>query len=189
MIHGYSFGLAIDLASAVDIRVCTADAKMCVKEVDIGIAADVGSLSRLPKVVGNFGWVKDVCLSARVFGAAEAERVGFVSYVEKSKAEALTKATQLAEVLATKSPVAVQGTKDILNHARDHTIADSECFPRSFWVAYKCADMLSNRLEIYWDLECGGYSDTGCQAGSAFRNPETDPYIREALMQSDSSAL
>ena len=124
VLHGIAFGLAIDLATAADVRVSAADAKFSVKEVDIGLAADVGSLSRLPKVVGNYGWVKEVCLSARVFGAEEAMRVGFVSRVAESKGKAVEEALGLAELIASKSPVAVQGTKELLNWSRDHSVQD-----------------------------------------------------------------
>lgn len=99
--------------------------KLCVKEVDIGLAADIGTLTRLPKIVGSFSWVKDVSLSARVFGADEALRVGLVSQVLETKAKTVDAALKMAELLATKSPIAVQGTKEFLNHARDHTVADS----------------------------------------------------------------
>ncbi|KAF7953090.1 hypothetical protein EAE96_006309 [Botrytis aclada] len=125
VLHGYSLGLSIDISTCADIRICTSDVKMAVKEVDIGLAADIGTLSRLPKVVGSFSWVKDVCLSARVFGAEEALRVGFVTYVEPSKQNAIDKALAIAKLLAEKSPVAVQGTKELLNHARDNRLADS----------------------------------------------------------------
>ncbi|KAL1961411.1 hypothetical protein VTO42DRAFT_139 [Malbranchea cinnamomea] len=124
VLHGISFGLAIDLATAADVRVCSADTRFSVKEVDIGLAADVGTLTRLPKVVGNYGWVKEVALSARVFGAEEALRVGFVNRVLPSKAEAIADALKLAELIATKSPVAVQGTKELLNWSRDHNVPD-----------------------------------------------------------------
>jgi delta(3,5)-delta(2,4)-dienoyl-CoA isomerase len=97
-----------------------------VKEVDIGLAADVGTLSRLPKIVGNFGWVKDVALTARTFAADEALREGFVSQVHGSKAAALAAGLKLAVLIASKSPVAVQGTKELLNHARDNKVADSK---------------------------------------------------------------
>ena len=70
--HGISLGLAIDLSCCADIRVCSKDTQFAVKEVDIGLAADIGTLSRLPKIVSNFSWVKDVCLSARNFDADEA---------------------------------------------------------------------------------------------------------------------
>jgi len=123
--HGYSFGLGIDMSTCADIRICSADVKFAVKEVDIGLAADIGTLTRLPKVVGNFSWVKDVALSARLFGAEEAFRVGFVSQVHETKQKAIEASLKMAELLATKSPVAVQGTKELLNHARDHTVADS----------------------------------------------------------------
>lgn len=125
MLHGYSLGLAIDMSTCADIRVCAKDTKFAVKEVDIGLAADIGTLSRLPKVVGNLSWVKDVAFSARIFGADEALKVGFVSHVLDTKEAAVEKAMKMAELLASKSPVAVQGTKELLNHARDHTVAES----------------------------------------------------------------
>ncbi|ODM14765.1 hypothetical protein SI65_09759 [Aspergillus cristatus] len=124
VMHGFSLGLAIDLSTAADVRVCARDARFAVKEVDIGIAADIGTLSRLPKVVGNFGWVKEVALSARIFGADEALRVGFVNSVYDSKQDAVRGAVEVATLMASKSPVAVQGTKEILNWSRDHSVQD-----------------------------------------------------------------
>ncbi|KAK0102419.1 hypothetical protein ONS95_006039 [Cadophora gregata] len=125
VLHGFSFGLAIDMSTCADIRICTSDVKFAVKEVDIGLAADIGTLTRLPKIVGNHSWVKDVCLTARVFGAEEAYRVGFVSQVLENKEKAVETALKMGELLASKSPVAVQSTKELLNHARDHTVASS----------------------------------------------------------------
>jgi delta(3,5)-delta(2,4)-dienoyl-CoA isomerase len=113
------------MATSSDIRICSADTKFSVKEVDIGIAADVGTLSRLPKVVGNHSWVKDVAFTARVFGAEEALKFGFVSNVFPDKAKAVEGGLELAKLIASKSPVAVQGTKDILNHARENTTIDN----------------------------------------------------------------
>src|SRR5271170_2196190 len=82
LIHGYAYGLGIDLSAACDIRLCSPDAKFCVKEVDIGLAADVGTLSRLPKVLGGLtSWAKEICLTARPFSAEEAARNNFVSRV------------------------------------------------------------------------------------------------------------
>jgi len=125
VMHGISFGLAIDMSTCADIRICTSDTQFAVKEVDIGLAADVGTLSRLPKVVSSFSWVKDVCLSARIFSGDEALRVGFVSYALPTKQDAISKALEVARLLAEKSPIAVQGTKELLNHARDNKLADS----------------------------------------------------------------
>ncbi|KAH8796667.1 ClpP/crotonase-like domain-containing protein [Hyaloscypha finlandica] len=125
VMHGFTLGLGMDISTCADIRICSADTKFAVKEVDIGLAADIGTLTRLPKVVGNFSWVKEVSLSARVFGAEEAYRVGYVSQVLETKEKAIQAALKMAELLVTKSPIAVQGTKELLNHARDHTVADS----------------------------------------------------------------
>ncbi|KAM0803138.1 ClpP/crotonase-like domain-containing protein [Usnea florida] len=122
VLHGLSYGIAIDIASCADIRLCTSGTTFSVKEVDVGIAADLGTLSRLPKIVGNASWVKDVCMSARPFSADEALTVGFVSRVVEDRTE---DALRMAEVLADKSPVAVQGTKEVLNYARDHGVGDS----------------------------------------------------------------
>ncbi|WEW60292.1 hypothetical protein PRK78_005777 [Emydomyces testavorans] len=124
VMHGISYGLAIDLATTADLRICSKDSQFCVKEVDIGIAADVGTLTRLPKVVGHYGWVKEVCLTARIFGAEEAMRVGLVNSVYEGKEEAVKAAIELAALMAKKSPVAVQGTKELLNWSRDHSVQD-----------------------------------------------------------------
>lgn len=58
VLHGISLGLAIDIACCADIRLCSADARMAVKEVDFGLAADLGKLARLPKIVGSTSWVR-----------------------------------------------------------------------------------------------------------------------------------
>ncbi|PYH48546.1 enoyl-CoA hydratase/isomerase family protein [Aspergillus saccharolyticus JOP 1030-1] len=122
--HGFALGLAVDISVTADVRVCAADTRFAVKEVDIGLAADIGTLSRLPKVVGTFGWVKEVCLTGRIFGAEEALRVGFVSRVWEDKEAAVRGALELAGVMAGKSPVAVQGTKELLNWSRDRRVED-----------------------------------------------------------------
>ncbi|KAJ3103193.1 putative enoyl CoA hydratase [Phlyctochytrium planicorne] len=123
-VHGFCIGGGIDLITACDIRLCSADAVFSVKEVDIGLAADVGTLQRLPKVVGNQSWVREVCLTARNFGAAEALTVGLVSKVLSSKAEVIEEAMKIATIIAAKSPIATIGTKRVLNYSRDHTVAE-----------------------------------------------------------------
>ncbi len=136
MVHGIAFGLAIDITCCADVRIAAKNARFSVKEVDIGIAADIGTLSRLPKAVGNFSWVKEVCLTAREFGAAEALSVGLVSQVVETKAAALEAALALASLIASKSPVATLGTKELLNHARDNSVAEST-FP-FFYIFFLC---------------------------------------------------
>ncbi|KAF7846169.1 hypothetical protein BT93_L5036 [Corymbia citriodora subsp. variegata] len=127
LIHGYAYGLGIDLSSACDIRMCDSKTQLCVKEVDIGLAADVGTLSRIGKVTGGVtSWVKEVCLTARPFTAEEALQNRFVSRVTQGgKSNLISEGLKLAELLASKSPVAVSGTKNILDASWGRTIEDN----------------------------------------------------------------
>ncbi|KAL9088545.1 MAG: hypothetical protein Q9159_003035 [Coniocarpon cinnabarinum] len=121
--HGYSYGAAIDIGTACDVRLCASNVKLSVREVAIGIPADIGTLSRLPKVVGNGSWVKEVCLTGREFNAAEAEKVGLVSSaVQGGRGEVVGRAMELAREMSAMSPVAVQGTKRVLDYGWDRSI-------------------------------------------------------------------
>jgi delta(3,5)-delta(2,4)-dienoyl-CoA isomerase len=80
-ISGLCIGAGVDIITACDIRLCTENALFSVREVDIGLAADVGTLQRLPKIVGNQSWVREVCLTGRDFGSKEALEQGLVSCV------------------------------------------------------------------------------------------------------------
>jgi delta(3,5)-delta(2,4)-dienoyl-CoA isomerase len=123
-IHGACVGGGIDMISACDIRYCTQDAWFQVKEVDIGIIADVGTLQRFPKIVGNDSLVRELCYTARQLKADEALSVGLVSRVLPDKETMLAAAMETAKLIASKSPVAVQGTKISLVYSRDHSVPD-----------------------------------------------------------------
>ncbi|KIR75700.1 delta(3,5)-Delta(2,4)-dienoyl-CoA isomerase [Cryptococcus deuterogattii CA1014] len=126
-LHGFALGLAIDIAAACDIRLCASDTKFAIAEVNVGLAADIGTLQRLPKVTGNDSKVRELALMGRDFGAREAEEIGFVSeVVNGGRAQVVAAAIEKAKVIASKSPIAVISTKHILNHARDHTVSASE---------------------------------------------------------------
>ncbi|XP_039986984.1 delta(3,5)-Delta(2,4)-dienoyl-CoA isomerase, mitochondrial [Xiphias gladius] len=123
-VHGACVGGGVDLITACDIRLCTQDAWFQVKEVDIGLAADVGTLQRLPKVIGSRSLVNDLALTARKMYADEAKSSGLVSRVFADKETMMTGALELAGEIAGRSPVAVQGTKINLIYARDHSVAE-----------------------------------------------------------------
>lgn len=84
-VHNACVGAGVDLITAGDIRVCTADAWFQVKEVDIGMAADVGTLQRLPKVIGSDSLVRELAFTARKMPAAEAKDCGLVSTIYDNK--------------------------------------------------------------------------------------------------------
>lgn len=125
VIHGACVGAGVDLVTATDIRICSKDAFFCVKEVAVGLAADVGTLARLPKVVGSDSWVREISLTARNVPADEAKAVGLVSTVTITREEAMAEAIRVAGVIAGHSPIAILGTKKNLNFARDHSVQDS----------------------------------------------------------------
>lgn len=121
---GGNIGGAIDLLSAMDIRYCSSDAWFTIKEVDVGLAADLGTLQRFQKVVGNDSLARELAFSARNFHADEAAQMGFVSKVCQDKDETVKSAVAMAQMLAERSPIAVQGTKMVMNYAREHTTND-----------------------------------------------------------------
>lgn len=124
-LHGHCLGLGVDLALCADVRFASADTRFAVKEVDLGLAADVGTLTRMPKVVGNGSWVFDVALSGRGFGAQEAREMGLVSRVcGPGRDDVVKEALEWAKLVAGKSPVAVLGTKEILRWSWDRSVED-----------------------------------------------------------------
>jgi len=132
LVHGHCIGLGLELILAGDIRICTIDCKFSVKEVDLGLAADVGALQRLPKVVGNHSWVREVCLTAKTFEGSEAERVGLVSKAFTNFESLLEHALNIAITIASKSPIAVYGTKHLLNYSRDNSVNEGLAYTRAW---------------------------------------------------------
>lgn len=124
-IHGGCIGAGVDLITACDIRYCAQNAYFQVKEVDMGLAADVGTLQRLPRVIGNQSLVNELAFTARKMLADEALSSGLVSRMFPDKEAMFDAALTLAAEISTKSPVAVQGTKVNLLYSRDHSVADS----------------------------------------------------------------
>ncbi|TCD62526.1 hypothetical protein EIP91_006776 [Steccherinum ochraceum] len=125
-VHGITLGLSIDIISACDVRYAASDSVFSIKEVDVGLAADIGTLARLPKLAGNQSLVHELAYTSRNFGVAEAEKMGLLSRViEGSREEVVKAALETAKLIATKSPIAVLGTKSVLQHARDHTVQDN----------------------------------------------------------------
>ncbi|MFO1262840.1 MAG: crotonase/enoyl-CoA hydratase family protein [Rhodoferax sp.] len=123
-IAGGCIGGGIDLITCADMRYASSDAFFTIKEIDIGMVADVGTLQRLPKLIGQ-GITRELAYTARKFDAAEAQGIGLVNRVFESR-EALYAGVQaIAAEIAAKSPLSIRGTKEMLNYARDHSVADS----------------------------------------------------------------
>ncbi|KAI0319885.1 ClpP/crotonase [Amylostereum chailletii] len=124
--HGMAVGLAIDLIATCDIRWAAEDTKFCIKEAAVGLAADAGTLARLPKITGNSSLLHELALTARNFTATEAKDLGLISkIVPGSRDEVVRAALDLGRRIAEMSPIATLGTKRYIAHARDHSIEDS----------------------------------------------------------------
>lgn len=120
-VHGACIGGGIDLITACDIRYCTESAFFSVKEVDVGITADLGTLQRLPRIVG-YGNAVELALTGRRFTGIEAKAMGLVSGVFRDKKSLDDGVRLIAEGIAAKSPLAVTGTKAVLLRSRDVTL-------------------------------------------------------------------
>ena len=122
-IQGGCIGGGLDLVTAADMRFASKDAFFCIQEVNIGMAADIGTLQRLPRVIPE-GKVRELAYTGRRMPAEEALEAGLVNKVYESHEEMISGLKEMAAVIASKSPLAVYGTKAILNFSRDHTIAE-----------------------------------------------------------------
>lgn len=122
-IQGYCLGGAIDLISACDMRYAAADAQFSIKEIDMGMAADVGTLQRLPRLIGD-GMLRELAYTGRRVDAEEARSIGLVNRVFADTPSLLDGVLALAAQIAEKSPVAVRGTKEMIRYMRDHSVDD-----------------------------------------------------------------
>lgn len=122
-IHGACVGGAVDLIACCDMRYATGDARFSVREIDIGMTADVGSLQRLPRLVPD-GVVRELAYTGRDFDGVEAQTIGLVNRTFASHDALLTGVREIAATIAGKAPLAIRGTKEMLNYARDHSVAD-----------------------------------------------------------------
>jgi len=120
-IHGACIGGAVDLITACDMRYCSADAYFTIKEIDLGIIADMGTLQRLPKIV-SAGVANEWAYTGRKIFADEAKQTGLVNEVYDSKEEMMLAIYELAKQIASKSPKTIRGIKETLRYARAHSI-------------------------------------------------------------------
>ena len=142
-IQGYCLGGAIDLIAACDMRYAAEDAQFSIKEIDIGMAADVGTLQRLPRIIGD-GMLRELAYTGRQFGAEEARSIGLVNRVYADQESLLAGVLEIAHEIAAKSPIAVTGTKAMVSYMRDHTVKDG----LEYVATWNSAMLQSNDLRV-----------------------------------------
>lgn len=121
--HGYCIGAALDLGSACDIRLASADALISLREAAVSFIADVGVLQRLPHIVGQ-GITREMAFTARYIEAGRAREINLVNEIFPDKESLLRGAEKLAREIASQAPLAVQGAKEVLNYCRGKSIAE-----------------------------------------------------------------
>ncbi|MGD9367969.1 MAG: crotonase/enoyl-CoA hydratase family protein [Desulfobacteraceae bacterium] len=135
-IQGFCMGAGVDIAAACDMRYATGATRFSVKEVDLAIVADVGTLQRLPRIVGE-GIARELCFTGRTFKGDEARSMGFVNQLYTNSEELIAGVLKQAHQLAEKSPLTLRGIKETMNYSRDHTVAEG-----LHYVALRNAAML-----------------------------------------------
>lgn len=143
-VSGYCIGAGVDLISACDIRYCNQNALISIREVNVGMAADIGTLQRLPKIVGNNSWIREMAFTARNAKAEEAAHFGVFSKVFNGYDEMIREAIKLAVEIAERSPLAVVGCKVNLDYAREHSVEEALEFGKQ-WSAWalQSGDMMT----------------------------------------------
>jgi enoyl-CoA hydratase len=123
-IQGGCIGAGVDLTSACDIRYATQDAFFQIAEINLAMTADVGTFPRLCKLIPE-GWVRELAYAGRRLDAQKAKEIGLVNDVFPSHDALMSHVMTLAEEIAEKAPLAVAGSKRMINYARDHSTADA----------------------------------------------------------------
>jgi enoyl-CoA hydratase len=123
-IHGYCLGAGIDLITACDVRFAASDAVFSVRETQIGMVADVGTIQRLPNII-NPGAVADLVYSGRDIDAEEALALGLVTRVLADAEAVQAEANELARQIAANSPLAVQGSKAVLRAGEGRSVDEA----------------------------------------------------------------
>jgi len=122
-IHNTCIGGGVDMTCCCDMRYASEDAYFSIREIDIGMTADVGTLQRLPKIIPD-GIVRELAYTGRNMGASEARETGFINRVFPDRQSLLEGVQAIAKEIASKSPISVRGTKEMILYTRDHSVED-----------------------------------------------------------------
>ena len=149
-IHGWCIGGGIDLITACDVRIASADARFSVRETRIAIVADVGTLQRLPGIVGR-GIAAELCLTGDDFDAERARAIGLVNSVHPDATAAQRAAVDIAGRMAANSPLAVQGTKRVLKYCEGKSVEDGLAYVATWNAAFLQSDDLAEAMAAFFE--------------------------------------
>jgi enoyl-CoA hydratase len=157
-IHHTCIGGGVDMVCCADMRYCSADAYFAIKEIDLGMVADVGTLQRMPRLVGD-GLVRELAYTGRRMDAQEAREAGFVNRVFADRDALLTGVREIARAIATRAPLAVRGSKEVILFGRDHSVEDGLRYIANWNAGMLSADDLGRTVLAGGRPESVDYGD------------------------------
>ncbi|UEA58911.1 crotonase/enoyl-CoA hydratase family protein [Gordonia otitidis] len=149
-ISGWCIGGGVDLITAADIRYASDDAKFSVREVRVGMVADMGSLARLPAIIGD-GHMRELALTGKDIDAGRAAAIGLVNEVAPTPEASLALARETAAQIAANPPLVVQGVKAVLDHTRSAAVADNLRYVAVWNAAFLPSDDLTEAISAVFE--------------------------------------
>ena len=149
-VQGHCIGGGVDLIAACDIRLASADALFSVREAKVAIVADIGSLQRLPAIIGR-GHLAELAYTGKDIDAARAAAIGLVNAVSPDADAVVADARALAAEIAANSPLAVQGTKAVLVAGEGQTVAEGLDYVATWNAAFLASDDLTEAMTAFME--------------------------------------
>ncbi|BDT92895.1 putative enoyl-CoA hydratase/isomerase [Nocardia sputorum] len=149
-VSGWCIGGGLDLIAAADIRYASAEAKFSLREAKVAIVADVGSLHRLPGIIGE-GHLRELAYTGKDIDAARAEKIGLVNDVLPDQEAALDAAHATAREIAANPPLVVQGVKDVLDQRRKDEIAAGLRYVSAWNAAFLPSEDLTEAIKAVFE--------------------------------------
>lgn len=147
-IQGYCLGGGIDLITACDIRFATDDAVFGIRETKMAIVADIGTLQRLPRIVSD-GIVRELVYTGRDFDAKYAEKIGLVNQVCGDASATIDHAFAVAREISENAPLAVEGSKHVLNHGIQGIVDQELEYVATYNAAHLMTQDLGHAVEAF----------------------------------------
>ncbi len=145
-IHSGCIGGAVDLIAACDLRYASEDAYFCIKEIEMGMVADLGTLQRLPKII-PYATVCELAYTGRKLGAKEAASIHLINQYFENQATLMQKVHGIAQQIAKHAPLSIRGTKKMLQYSRDHSVSDALDYMATWNAAMLLSDDLKKAFE------------------------------------------
>ncbi|MFI7194046.1 crotonase/enoyl-CoA hydratase family protein [Nocardia nova] len=144
-VQGACLGGGLDLIAAADIRYAALDARFSIREVKVAIVADVGSLQRLPAIIGD-GALRELAFTGKEIGTGQAKSIGLVNEIFPDADAARAAAHATAREIAANPPLVVQGIKEVLNHDRRAAVAAGLRYVAAWNAAFLPSEDLAEGL-------------------------------------------